>query len=98
MKAIAQRTPRTRRWMSLMGVVLTAAGPLLGPAAGATRLRSQPTTEQPSEIASLAGPAMQARAEDALGQLPMIFERNLGQTDSRVQFVARGGGYSLFLT
>lgn len=32
-----------------------------------------------------------------LGQLPMIFEPNQGQTDPRVKFLARGAGYSVFL-
>lgn len=31
-------------------------------------------------------------------QLPLSFEANRGQTDSRVQFLSRGGGYNLFLT
>src|SRR6516225_3726145 len=30
--------------------------------------------------------------------LPMQFEPNVGQTDSRVSFVSRGQGYRLFLT
>ncbi len=30
--------------------------------------------------------------------LPMFFEPNLGQTDPRVKFLARGAGYGLFLT
>ncbi len=32
------------------------------------------------------------------GQLPISFEVNRGQTDSQVQFLARGSGYDLFLT
>ena len=32
------------------------------------------------------------------GALPLAFERNTGQTDSRVQFLSRGRGYTLFLT
>jgi hypothetical protein len=32
------------------------------------------------------------------GRLPMNFEPNAGQTDERVKFLARGQGYSLFLT
>jgi hypothetical protein len=36
--------------------------------------------------------------EDAYGKLPLIFEVNRGQTDSRVKFLSRGRGYSLFLT
>ena len=34
----------------------------------------------------------------AYGKLPLVFEKNIGQTDSRVQFLARAGGYTLFLT
>ena len=32
------------------------------------------------------------------GRLPLSFEENRGQTDARVKFLARGSGYSLFLT
>jgi sugar lactone lactonase YvrE len=32
------------------------------------------------------------------GQIPLSFEKNVGQTDSRVRFSSRGQGYSLFLT
>jgi hypothetical protein len=34
----------------------------------------------------------------AYGKLPIAFEANRGQTDPRVKFLARGHGYSLFLT
>src|SRR5213594_4757146 len=36
-------------------------------------------------------------AVNKLGALPLYFEPNQGQTDSRVRFLARGSGYSLFL-
>src|SRR5438270_11448239 len=32
------------------------------------------------------------------GKLPLSFEQNTGQTDSRAKFLARGSGYTLFLT
>ncbi len=32
------------------------------------------------------------------GKLPLSFEANQGQTDAQVRFLARGNGYSLFLT
>ena len=35
---------------------------------------------------------------DVYGKLPLHFEPNLGQTSSQVKFLARGHGYSLFLT
>jgi hypothetical protein len=37
-------------------------------------------------------------AKAAYGRLPIHFEPNVGQTDERVKYVARGNGYSLFLT
>src|SRR5438874_831961 len=42
--------------------------------------------------------AAKKRVVQAYGQLPMAFETNTGQTDERVKFMARGAGYSLFLT
>ncbi len=39
-----------------------------------------------------------ARVAEKLGQMPITFEQNLGQTDDRVKFTARGRGYGLFLT
>src|SRR5438132_1289734 len=34
----------------------------------------------------------------AYGALPLSFEANRGQSDPQVDFVARGSGYTLFLT
>ncbi len=36
-------------------------------------------------------------ARRAYGQLPLLFETNRGQVDARVNYVARGGGYTVFL-
>lgn len=43
-------------------------------------------------------PAVQAQAALALGQLPLSFEPNRGQTDARVAYLAHGSGYTLFLS
>ena len=40
----------------------------------------------------------QRAAVQAFGSLPLSFEANRGQTDDRVDFLARGRGYTLFLT
>jgi hypothetical protein len=37
------------------------------------------------------------RLQEGYGKLPLQFEENHGQTDSRVKFLARGAGYTLFL-
>lgn len=52
---------------------------------------------------SLRGPeAAVGRSKGAIakayGSLPLAFEKNVGQTDDRVRFLARGNGYELFLT
>jgi hypothetical protein len=39
-----------------------------------------------------------ARGSEAYGNLPIRFEANDGQTDSKIKFLARGVGYGLFLT
>jgi hypothetical protein len=43
-------------------------------------------------------PQAQARILDQYGKLPLSFEANNGQTDARVKFLSRTGGYTLFLT
>jgi hypothetical protein len=45
-----------------------------------------------------ADPNAQARILESYGKLPLSFEANDGQTDARVKFLSRTGGYSLFLT
>src|SRR5437588_1029144 len=45
-----------------------------------------------------ASPANAARLLDAYGRVPLSFEANQGQADSQVRYLARGDGYSLFLT
>src|SRR5215210_5847290 len=41
---------------------------------------------------------IQTQAREAYGNLPLGFEANLGQADSEVKFLSRGGDYGLFLT
>jgi hypothetical protein len=48
--------------------------------------------------AALAPTAVQARVRANYAALPLAFEENLGQTDSQVKYLARGDGYTLFLT
>ncbi|MBZ5514778.1 MAG: SBBP repeat-containing protein [Acidobacteriia bacterium] len=42
--------------------------------------------------------ALQARLLQSYGKLPLGFDGNKGQADTQVKFLARGRGYSLFLT
>src|SRR5262245_29558518 len=45
-----------------------------------------------------AAAATRVRVRAAFGRLPLSFEPNAGQSDAAVQFLARGPGYTLFLT
>jgi|SRR5690349_22964608 len=51
-------------------------------------------------VVSVAGSAADASTQlrQASFESPLGFERNEGETDSRVDFVIRGQGYALFLT
>jgi len=42
--------------------------------------------------------ATKVRVVEAYGKLPLHFEANQGQVDSRVRFLSQGNGYGLFLT
>jgi hypothetical protein len=57
----------------------------------------KPTTLEAQPVEKKSSASATARAA-AYGQLPLAFERNVGQTDARVQFLSRGNGYTVFLT
>ena len=59
---------------------------------------SGPALAEVLPAASEPDPHVKARVAEAYGNLPLSFEANQGQTDPRVKFLARGGGYTLFLT
>ena len=42
--------------------------------------------------------SQKAQVSSAYGRLPFAFEQNAGQSDPQVKFLARGPGYTLFLT
>jgi hypothetical protein len=72
------------------------------------RVPAEPVKQNETSSARLEAPAAsqsapalpedKAKFAEAYGKLPIHFEPNLGQTDEQVKFVARGYGYSLFLT
>ena len=49
-------------------------------------------------IPGWSGPGAAPQVLEAYGKLPLSFEANQGQTDPNVKFLARGAGYTLFLT
>ncbi|MBZ5652305.1 MAG: SBBP repeat-containing protein [Acidobacteriia bacterium] len=82
-------------WFALLllgGVALHSAAP-------ASQLSA--SVRNSSVPASFAAPDLASNRPSVrvdLGQLPLRFEPNQGQTDPRVNFLARGAGYGLFLT
>src|SRR5262249_9323344 len=84
-----------KRMMCVRGLVCMFVTALLGiGSAFALGIRSGATNgDLPSMSKQLA-----ARAVEAYGNLPFSFEANTGQADSRVKFLSRGPGYTLFLT
>ena len=84
------------------------AGPSGTLAAGPVWQATRPSTEPAQDVALLnmvrgkqladSGSAQQRRIDEAYGRMPLSFEANEGQTDPQVCFLARGSGYTLFLT
>jgi hypothetical protein len=63
--------------------------------------RGNPGAVSATSLASGTGivaPAARSRVQASYAALPLAFEQNQGQTDSQVKYVARGDGYTLFLT
>ena len=49
-------------------------------------------------ILAAGGATTRPDLRNSYGKLPLSFEANHGQTDAQVKFIARGAGYTLFLT
>ena len=90
-------------------LVSSVIGALTVTVSGIPRFDSILVTHQPHEsrpavrhqpVAARQRPdtAVRARISAGYWRLPLSFEANRGQTDSRVDFVARASGYTLFLT
>jgi hypothetical protein len=61
--------------------------------ASVTSIAANGPTGEPANTA----PGARRRIAKNYGKLPISFEANRGQTDKRVQFLARGSGYGLYL-
>ena len=77
------------------GMALLALG-LLGTAV--VELGSGPGLEHKPNSSAKIAKANKPQVVEAYGKLPLSFEANQGQSDSRVDFLSRGSGYTLFLT
>jgi Beta-propeller repeat len=88
-----------RRWGWSRGAGLLGLIGLLGLLGWATSTpQAQDLLQQPSQSPQALEPSRHVTRPGPYGQLPLSFEANQGQTDGQVQFLARGQGYTLFLT
>jgi hypothetical protein len=98
--------PKARLVIGLLAAgLIGAAVPLHRPAWAGTGNKHLPGRNVSSRNVALTptgslsrGTTNKLRMLDAYGKLPLTFEANRGQTDPRVQFLARGRGYTLFVT
>ena len=92
-------SPSSSRYRCLAAALALAA---IAITYSARILDDSATSRKPNPESRIANPdsgsAAQPRLVEAYGRLPLSFEINKGQTDSRVRFLSRGDGYSLFLT
>jgi hypothetical protein len=78
-------------------VIAIIAVPLLvfSPASGTAKAASSASlVSQPKTVTT----ADRERVRTSFAALPLAFEQNLGQADSRIKYMARGNGYTLGLT
>ncbi len=88
---------RTRIYVfCTVAVVTVVAGLLLGAAPEQRKLSpvSSSAMSRPKPVTPDAARKIQA----TLATLPLSFEQNQGQTDAQVKYMARAGGYQLYLT
>jgi len=78
----------------LFGARHHTAGNTAGSIAEVRSASAGSAASQPATIT----PAARGRIQANYAALPLAFEKNAGQTDSRVKYMARGNGYVLFLT
>jgi hypothetical protein len=95
MRNLSGRFGAVPKITALMGLMLAAT--IAAPAQ--THSSTAPASViKPASVSAQPDPATPARLVEGYGKLPLAFEANQGQTDSRVKFLSRGSGYTLFLT
>ena len=81
--------------VSLCACLLVASGILFG---NARSTSAQVPARSPGPSAKLSPFGTKSHVVESFVQPPLSFEANHGQTDPGVRFLARGQGYTLFLT
>src|SRR5689334_16956925 len=89
-------TQRVRAFRLCLGS-LWVVGQLIGSVAATTPAPATPGRDASIVEPELPPPAAPPRVRPVVDGLPLNFEVNRRQADSRVQFVARGGGYTVLV-
>jgi hypothetical protein len=93
LKTSANRVQANKLWVGVLGVAIVAiASFIFLPASH----RSPSGLAKSAAVSPLS--AAQSRIRANYAALPLAFEQNKGQTDAQVKYMARGDGYTLFLT
>jgi Beta-propeller repeat len=80
-------------------VVAVALLAVVGVAGSASlRTHNGSSAAKPAAAAPALSADQRGRVRASLGTLPLAFEANQGQTDPQVKYMARGNGYTIFLT
>src|SRR4051812_36188558 len=83
----------------LIASTVVIAGLVLANTAAIAQAKSQSPLLKPISVTAKAQPsANKAKVSAQMARVPLAFEANAGQQDSRVKFLSRGAGYTLFLT
>jgi len=83
--------------VAILAVALLVLAPInhrTAHAGSSVGLTSQPLASQSKTVT----PAAREHLQATFAALPLAFEQNQGQTDAQVKYMARGSGYTLFLT
>jgi hypothetical protein len=94
-----------RFWVALifLGMVMPGFAQTVTPASGSltftpAKVRTQAQKAPLTSVASARSAAMQQKAQAIYAGLPLLFEKNEGQTSPQVNFLSRTPAYTLFLT
>lgn len=100
-KSFASKKFMPAGWVGLGSIVAVAVLAAAG-IAGSASLRTHRGNSAAKPVAAAQAPALSAaqrgRVQASLGALPLAFEANQGQSDPQVKYMARGNGYTVFLT
>ncbi|HKA55760.1 MAG TPA: hypothetical protein VKJ47_19080, partial [Candidatus Binatia bacterium] len=87
-----------RAWILVLTVLATGSSLSQRPAAPSEQTVQSRAPETAASAAATPDRTRRVAEQAAYGELPLYFEANQGPTDKRVQFLARGTGFTLFLT